>query len=231
MAKFKTNFNQIVLLASISLLSEMLILPSAISSPNINSAVVADSNNEALTAVADRNNETAIATANKKDGTHIVATTTASVFKADDAEIWKILVDFQKYPAIFNRIESVQITKNDGGLVYTESRLKPGVFVQRAIQHTVNDISAGPKLLNWHMLDGNFKYLKGKWEIKQLTANTSAVKYTLFVDLGPLVPPPLINFVVHHVQQEIVADLKKYVEAEYRKKGQIRQLSNASARY
>jgi ribosome-associated toxin RatA of RatAB toxin-antitoxin module len=164
----------------------------------------------------------------KRDVTHLVATSMESIFKADDSAIWSALTDFKKYPTIFRHIQSVEIQKNDGELVYTESHLKPGIFVRNTIQHTVNDLSAAPKILNWQMLDGNFKYLKGKWELQEHTPSTCIVKYTLYVDFGPIVPAPLVNFVVHHMQEEIVADLKHYVETQYKPKDEKRSLSNAS---
>jgi ribosome-associated toxin RatA of RatAB toxin-antitoxin module len=165
------------------------------------------------------------AAVNTKNGSHIVATTLDKVFKADDSAIWRVLTDFKKYPNIFKRIKSVEITKNDGGLVYTESHLQPGPFVQHPIQHMVSDLTAGPKILNWHMLDGNFKYLKGRWEITQRSDKTCNVRYTLYVDVGPIIPACMVNFIVHHIQQEIVTDLKNYVESEYKKKDQNNSLS------
>ncbi len=213
MAKLQAKFKYIILLAGI-LLTLMLSSTVVFSAPDIKDTQDPANNIQTLT-IAE----------NKRDNTHFVATTMESVFNADDSAIWKILIDFKKYPTIFKRIESVQITKDEDGLVYTESRLKPGLFVQRTIQHTVNDLRAGPNLLDWHMLDGNFKFLKGQWEIKQLAANKCNVKYTLLVDVGPLVPAPLINFVVHQVQREIVTDLKHYVEAKYKKKDENRKLS------
>lgn len=149
------------------------------------------------------------------ENTHIVSASVEKEFKADNSTIWNTLIDFKKYPVIFKRIKSVEITKTGDNLVYTESHLKPGVFIQEPVQHTVNDLSAAPKVLNWRMLDGNFKYLKGKWELQQKTANTCLVKYTLSVDAGALIPAALINFLLHHIQQEIVNDLKNYVESLY----------------
>lgn len=163
--------------------------------------------------------------ANQNDNKHIVATTLETIFKADDSSIWSALIDFQKYPSIFKRIQSVEITKRNGNLVYVESHLKPHMFIKRIIQHMVNDLSAGPKVLTWSMLDGNFKYVNGKWEMQARSPNTCLVKYTLYIDPGPIIPAPLVNFIVHFVQQEIVAELKHYVEDEYRKKEALHRVA------
>jgi ribosome-associated toxin RatA of RatAB toxin-antitoxin module len=217
MAKLKANIKEFILV-SISFLGMLIclqiILP-AYATPNLSTEIK-------LTA-----SETPILDAAKKqDKTHIVATTMQTIVNADEPAIWNALIDFKKYPTIFKGIDSVEITKRDGELVYTESHLKPALFVKQTLQHTVNDLSAGPTTLNWQMIDGNFKYLKGKWELQKKTINTCSVKYTLYVDLGPLVPASLINLVVHRMQQQIVADLKQYVETEYSNE-QSHKLSSA----
>ena len=146
---------------------------------------------------------------------HIIATTMQTNFKANTAQIWQALIDFTKYPLFFKRIKTVSITKRDGSFVYTESGLQPQIFVKCPIQHVVNDLSAAPKSLTWRMIDGNFKYLKGKWELLQQSPGLCSVKYTIYVDVGPVIPPLLVNFVVHHIQEEIVDQLKRYVEVKF----------------
>ncbi len=185
----------------------------AMSAPELASGLAAAQSVESATSISAEN--TAAKDINSK---HIVSTTLESVFKANDATIWNALIDFQKYPTIFKQIQSVEITKRDGNSVYVESHLQPHLFVKKIVQHMVNDLSAWPKMLKWRMLDGNFKFLQGKWELQQNSPGNCLVRYTLSVDFGPIIPAALINFVVHHVQQEIVADLKHYVETEYSKK-------------
>jgi ribosome-associated toxin RatA of RatAB toxin-antitoxin module len=213
MAKIKKFIFGLALLYIPYLLINGQIFFPAISAPEIASGLAAVQSAESATTISAEN-----AVTKNSNSKHIVTTTLESIFKADDATIWNILTDFQKYPNIFKRIKSVEITKHDGNCVYVESHLQPQFFVKRIVQHMVNDLSAGPKMLKWRMIDGNFKYLIGKWELQQRSPGTCLVKYTLDVDLGPIVPAGLINFVVHHMQQEIVADLKHYVEAEYSKK-------------
>jgi ribosome-associated toxin RatA of RatAB toxin-antitoxin module len=116
------------------------------------------------------------------DNTHIVATTMQTKFKANDMQIWNALTDFKKYPLFFKRIQSVEITKRDGNFIYTECQLRRSLFVKTIMQHTINDLSAGPKILNWHMVDGNFKYLKGKWELVQQSPGVCAVICRLWPD-------------------------------------------------
>lgn len=133
--------------------------------------------------------------------------------------VWKVLVDFEHYPEIFKRIESCHVTKRDNGLLFAETYLKPQMFVNKLCQHTVSDISQGPNYLPWKMLDGNFKSVVGSWTLS--TAKDKAnqtvcqVKYTLEADPGPIIPPPMVSFILHTVQHEVVTSLKQSCEKSY----------------
>ena len=164
--------------------------------------------------VTDISAQTANVDGQKAQPGHLVSSTLKTVIKADDTTIWNNLIDFVSYPLIFKRIQSVEITKRDGDFVYVESRLKPHLFIKHPTQQMVNDLSAGPKILKWRMINGNFSYVAGQWEIEPRANNTCLVKYTLSVEPGPVIPDFLVNLVFHYVQQEIVSQFKHYVEAK-----------------
>lgn len=136
---------------------------------------------------------------------------TATV-KAPIVYIWQTLVDFDKYPEIFNRLQSVNITKREGNFVYIESHLKPHLFVKTEIQHTVNDLSGKPGLLKWELLDGNFKHVEGEWALKSVSPESTELTYRLSVDPGPVIPAGMVSFVLHFVQREIVSSFVQYTE-------------------
>ncbi len=156
----------------------------------------------------------ASADSQKTHSSHIVTSVLKTIIKVDDTTIWNNLTDFDSYPLMFKRIQSVEITRRDGNFVYVESRLKPHLFIKHITQHMVNDLSAGPKILKWRMIDGNFSYVSGQWEIEPRANNTCLVKYTLSIEPGPVVPDFLVNLAVHYVQKEIVSQFKRYVEAK-----------------
>ncbi len=233
MAKFKKSFFVLVLFYMACLLPSRQTFLAVEAAPDLASDIAVQQTTISKTTVTSTTATTSTTqakTINDIDSQNdksknIVSTTLESVFKADDATIWNTLVDFQKYPNIFKRVKSVEITKREGNLVYIESQLKPHLFVKKIVQYMVNDLSAAPKMLKWRMLDGNFKYVIGKWELQQRSPNSCLVRYTLNVDVGPIIPAALTNFVVHHIQQEIVADLQHYVESEYGKKQNSRRVA------
>lgn len=127
--------------------------------------------------------------------------------------VWNVLTDFNRYSTIFKGIKSCHVTKREGGLVYTESYLKPHLFIQVACQHTVNDISNGPDLLKWHVLDGNFKTVDGRWDLKS-DGNSTLATYTLDVDPGAI-PGPIASMVMHGMQKDVTTSLKASAEVAY----------------
>lgn len=138
---------------------------------------------------------------------------TKFVINAPPETVWQVLTDFAQYPHMFRRLESCRVTKQEGNLVWTESDLKPHVFVRTQRQHTINDLSGKPSVLDWKVIDGNFKTVIGKWELSPIDkGNRCAVIYTLAVDTGPVIPKFLVSFALKNFQKEIGAALKQFVE-------------------
>jgi ribosome-associated toxin RatA of RatAB toxin-antitoxin module len=155
---------------------------------------------------------------NKKPERRLAESTMVATIKAPIGYVWDTLVDFGKYPEIFERLKSVNVTKRDGNFVYIESLLKPHLFVRTEVQHTVNDLAGKPEVLKWKLLDGNFRYVEGSWNLKSLSTNSTEVTYRLSVDPGPVIPAHLVSFVLHFVQKEIVNSFAQYTEKTFTSK-------------
>ena len=135
---------------------------------------------------------------------------------APQAEVWKNLIDFEHYPQMFKRIDTCHITKREHGLLFAETYLKPQMFVKKLVQHTVSDISQGPNYLQWKMLDGNFDSVYGSWNLSTTKdkkgKEVCEAQYTLEADPGPVIPAPLVSFLLHQVEHEVVVSFKKSCE-------------------
>lgn len=142
-----------------------------------------------------------------KSVTHLVVNSPAQA-------VWDTLTDFDHYPQIFSRMKSCAVTKRDGDLVYVETHLKPQMFVQQTVQHTINNLSAKPEMLTWRMVDGNFSSCEGSWKLKSIDSGKRCeVTYTLAVDPGPVIPAYLVSFTLKFVQKDIVNSVKRWTEA------------------
>jgi ribosome-associated toxin RatA of RatAB toxin-antitoxin module len=131
--------------------------------------------------------------------------------------VWQVLTSFSSYPVVFKRIKSCRITKREGDLVFTETYLKPHLFLNQPCQHAVNDLTGAPHVLTWRALDGNFKAMGGKWELKPAKSGDGCIaKYTLEVDAGGCMPAPIVGIALRGMQREIVTSLKESAEHEYR---------------
>jgi ribosome-associated toxin RatA of RatAB toxin-antitoxin module len=130
--------------------------------------------------------------------------------------VWNVLTNFSNYSRVFDRIQSCKVTKKDGDLVFTESQLKPHMFLSEPCQHAVNDLTQGPNVLTWKAIDGNFRSMGGKWELRSNGSdNKCTAVYTLEVDAGNCIPTPLVGMMMHGMQKEIVASVKKTAELTF----------------
>lgn len=130
--------------------------------------------------------------------------------------VWEKLTDFDRYAEIFKkRLQSCKITRVEGNLVFTESFLKPSFFVKEPCQHTINDLSAKPHELKWHVLDGNFRSVQGTWQLSSTDSNHCRLIYTMEVDAGPVIPRPLVSFILKMIQREVISSIKLVSETAF----------------
>lgn len=128
-------------------------------------------------------------------------------------QVWQALTDYSKYPQIFHRIQSCRIIRRQGDLIWIESELKPHLFVRHPVNRTLNDLRGKPQRLDWQLLEGNFKEVRGWWQLAATgDGNRCQVDYVIAVDPGPVIPKFLVSFVLSFVQKEVIAELKSFVE-------------------
>ncbi len=143
----------------------------------------------------------------------VVEATVEVQINAPVSKVWAILTDFKNYPVIFSKIETCNVLKCNKSLVYIESFLKPQMFVKQTCQHTVNDLSQGPNRLSWYMLDGNFQYLEGSWQLlPQAEGKICKAIYTIKTIPGSVIPKGLVNVALSMIQHEVVNSLKMACE-------------------
>lgn len=139
--------------------------------------------------------------------------------------VWQKLTDFSDYPQIFPRIESCKVTKRVGNYVYTESNLKPQLFLRESTQKVVNDLTGKPHVLRWAMLQGNFENSQGCWELTpEENGKSCKIKYTLESTTEP-VPRAIASFTLKFVQKDIVKTFKRSTERLYQGKAESRNVA------
>lgn len=138
-----------------------------------------------------------------------------TTIKAPIDFVWQELTDFPSYPQLFPRIESCKVTKRSGNYVYTESELKPQMFLRESKQRIVNDLNGKPHVLRWAMLEGNFESSQGRWELhSDNTGKACRVKYTLESTTDPI-PKAVAGFTLKFIQKDIVKTFKRSTEKLY----------------
>jgi ribosome-associated toxin RatA of RatAB toxin-antitoxin module len=70
------------------------------------------------------------------------------------------------------------------------------------------------------MLDGNFSSVVGSWKLTSTKDKKGVLccegQYTLEADPGPVIPSPLVSFLLNQVEREVVTSFKKACEQNYK---------------
>jgi len=129
--------------------------------------------------------------------------------------VWQRLTDFTSYPTVFPRIASCKVLKQQGNYVYTESNLRPQMFLRETRQKIVNDLTGKPHVFRWAMLQGNFNSSQGCWELApDSTGKFCKVKYTL-ESTSDAIPKSIASVSLKFIQKDIVKTFKRIVENQY----------------
>jgi ribosome-associated toxin RatA of RatAB toxin-antitoxin module len=150
-----------------------------------------------------------------KPSPKLLSATTETIVKASPTFVWQQLTDFTGYPTVFPRIESCKILKHQGSYVYTESNLRPQLFLKETRQKIINDLTGKPHVFRWAMLEGGFSSSQGCWELSpDPTGKFCKVKYTL--EATPeAVPKSIATVTLKFIQKDIVKTFKRVVEKQY----------------
>lgn len=126
--------------------------------------------------------------------------------------VMEILTDFAHFPEFMKRLKTCEVTKREDGFIYTESILKPQMFVRESRNHTITHIGSSPNTIHWVLVDGSFPSASGKWEILPSSDNDCQITYTVAVDPGPFFPTHMVAWALKLVQNELTGSLKHRAE-------------------
>lgn len=146
--------------------------------------------------------------------------------KAPAKTVLEILSDFSKFPEFMKRVKTVAVTRQEGNLFFTESYLKPQMFVSQSCNHTITLLSGKPNTIEWVLIDGNFPSASGRWQIESGPSDKSCkVTYTVAIDPGPLIPANLASIGLRVVQKEVVIGMKNRAEQVARQSALSKQIN------
>lgn len=145
----------------------------------------------------------------------LLSATMETTIKAPVNFVWQQLTDFSGYPTVFPRIESCKVLKRQGNYVYTESNLRPQLFLKETRQKIINDLTGKPHVFRWAMLQGNFNSSQGCWKLEpDSTGKYCNVTYTL-ESTSDAIPKSIASVSLKFIQKDIVKTFKRVVEKQY----------------
>ncbi|MBY0358984.1 MAG: SRPBCC family protein [Candidatus Obscuribacterales bacterium] len=137
---------------------------------------------------------------------------TVTDVKASPQTVLELLSDFPRFPEFMKRVKTVSVTRQEGNLFFTESYLKPQMFVSQTCNHTITQLHHKPNTIEWVLIDGNFPSASGRWEVEPTESGKSCkVTYTVAIDPGPI-PNNIAALGLKIVQKELVAGMRTRAE-------------------
>lgn len=149
---------------------------------------------------------------NDKSAARLARVVTVTEVKAPAKTVIDLLSDFPRFPEFMKRVKTVTVTRQEGNLVFTESYLKPQMFVSQTCNHTITQLHSKPNTIEWVLIDGNFPSASGRWEIESSSDANCKVTYTVAVDPGPMIPANVVSIGLRLVQKELVSGMRARAE-------------------
>ena len=114
-----------------------------------------------------------------------------TVFNVSLEQLWEVISDYEGYPEFVEGLESLEITKREGKVVYADYVVSMfGKKVHYSLKHT----EVPKKSLKWEMVKGEFfKHNNGGWDLEDLGNGKVEATYTVDVGFPLLVPKAIVN--------------------------------------
>lgn len=125
----------------------------------------------------------------------------------DRDKLWKVIVDYVKYPEFVEGAEKVKILSREGGKV----RIEYGIsLLSKDITYTLDHFEDAPNGMRWEIVDSNIlKANSGSWKLNDLGGGKTEVTYSLDLDFKIYVPGMILNGLVKSQLPKMLESFEK----------------------
>lgn len=141
----------------------------------------------------------------------MLSITESILIEASLDDVYQAIVDFQKYPKIFNAVKKVKVAKKSA----SSPRVSLSLNILQRVDCTL-DFKLTPKTsLTWKLVEGDMmKRNEGSWLLEEVGKNEIDVTYHLDIDLAMWIPAIVAEGLMKANALQMLKELKRYVEEE-----------------
>lgn len=131
---------------------------------------------------------------------------------ATPERVWRVLTDYERYPAVFDNLKSMEILEKKGLYEVHRVRLKtPWPIEEKWITSALTH-SADHRTIHIRRLDGNIRAMEGTWRLVPQGSRTLLI-YHIRIDPGlPVVPQWLIDWGSRQAAPNIIQAVRREAE-------------------
>lgn len=138
---------------------------------------------------------------------------TTEVFNCTQAELFKIITDYEKYPQFLSEVKNCKVLKTEGNRRLVEY----SVSVIKSFKYSLWMTEDEPKSVKWEFASGDiFKTMKGQWKLADEAGKVRAT-YDVDASFGIFVPGPIANALVSVNLPNMMSSYHKRIKQVYGK--------------
>lgn len=135
---------------------------------------------------------------------------TMFIVTATRNEIWKVLIDYDHFPAIFDGIDKIKVIKEDDQGAFVEFWINA---VLKKLHYVLYRYYEKPEYkLTWYRLSGDLKKIEGSWEIYDThLSDVKLLSYNSYVQPGGIIPTKLVRWGAIRKARNMGFKLRKWI--------------------
>jgi len=144
----------------------------------------------------------------------VPGTTHTEVFNCTVPEFYKIVSDYESYPAFLQDVKGCKVVKTEGNKKLVEYK----VSVVKSFTYQLWMTESEPASVVWHFAGGDlFKTSDGSWKLEELPEGKTKATYSVDATFGMFVPGPITKALVSVNLPGMMAAYHKRVKEKYGK--------------
>lgn len=125
-------------------------------------------------------------------------------------KFYGVITDFERYPEFLSALSAVRVLSRDGETY----RIEQDVDIVKKFKFVLDLTGEPGKRLSWTLVEsGLLKKNDGAWILEPAADGRTRATYRLEVEAGRLVPKALVNKLIDHDMERMLAAFKRRAEA------------------
>lgn len=114
----------------------------------------------------------------EKDDHSLKLVTGGVLVEAPPEVVWGVITDYAKYPEWMPEVEEMTVLKEEGNVREVRYDLLFKIsIIKRKVTYTMRMLSKKPERIEWELIDGDFDYSVGGWQLVPAKGGKATMAY------------------------------------------------------